>query len=462
MKKGYFQTTLFIFRRDLRLQDNTGLIYALKHSKQVIPCFIFTPEQVGRNPYRSVHSLQFMIESLEDLEEELKKRGAKLYLFYGRPQTIIRQCIEKLSIDAVFANRDYTPYSQKRDRLLEAECKKGGVAFKLFDDALLHIPEETCKKNHEPYLIFSPYYSHASHLKVEKPKPNRIDRYFKGAIPFSRSSILFAEILPERSVTQAVRGGRRAANKTLQTLYRFSNYAEERDFPALHRTTHLSAYLKFTILSPREVYFAIVKAFSKQHPLIRALYWRDFFSSIALFFPHVFKGAFYEKFNRIKWNYDRSAFKKWCRGETGFPIVDAGMKEMNETGVMHNRVRMITASFLIKDLLIDWRWGERYFAQNLVDYDPAVNNGNWQWSASTGCDAQPYFRIFNPWTQQRKFDPDCAYIKQWIPSLRELEPKVIHRWFDEKTHSLCPKYPPPMVDHEQQVKKALKAYRAVV
>lgn len=445
-----YQKSLFLFRRDLRLEDNTGLIYALKHSETVIPAFIFTPEQIERNPYRSDHCLKFMIESLEDLVGQLAKKGSKLYLFSGKSEEILEKCIAKLHIDALVVNRDYTPYSIQRDKKLEKVCKVEKIAFHSFDDALLHPPEETVKSDGKPYSIFTPYFRNASKLEVVSPVPNRNSNYFKGQIPFAESRALLAKMLPE--VDCDFKGGRTEALKILKKLSGFKNYEKLRDFPEEDYTTHLSPYLKFTVCSPREVY-------SHSNPaLVRSLYWRDFFTGIGFFFPHVFKGCFHPKYDRLKWSNDKSAFKRWCEGKTGFPIVDAGMRQMNQTGFMHNRVRMIAASFLVKDLHINWQWGEKYFAQMLIDYDPAVNNGNWQWVASTGCDAQPYFRIFNPWNQQKKFDPECIYIKKWIPELSQLSPKIIHAWHEEKHHSECPKYPEPMLQHEAEAKKALASY----
>jgi len=456
-----FEKALFIFRRDLRLEDNTGLIYALKNSKAVIPCFIFTPEQIESNAYRSDHCLKFMIESLRDLEEQLNDRKAKLYFFQGKPEEIIQQCIDKLSIDAVIINRDYTPYSCKRDAKIESVCKKHKIAFSSFDDALLNPPEETLKKDQKPYTIFTPYFKNASKLEIPAPIPNRAKNYFRGIISFSKNSSILSKILPKQAIQNELAGGRKEALKLLKKLNTKKTYAKLRDFPAEDGTTHLSAYLKFNVCSPREVYEAICLQLGSHHDLIRSLYWRDFFTSIAFFFPHVFKGAFHPKYDKMKWSYDKKAFEKWCQGMTGFPIVDAGMREMSATGLMHNRSRMITGSFLVKDLHIDWRWGEKYFAQHLIDYDPAVNNGNWQWVASTGCDAQPYFRIFNPWNQQKKFDPECLYIKKWIPELQDVPPKVIHTWCDKKHLIKECNYPTPMIDHASEAKKALKAYRAL-
>lgn len=455
----HYQKSLFIFHRDLRLEDNTALIQALENSALVIPCFIFTPEQIEHNPYRSDHCLQFMIESLEDLVKQLYNKMGKLYVFYGNPEDIVKQCIQEIHIDAVFTNRDYTPYSQQRDDKILAVCKKHHINFQVFDDALIHAPENTLKSDGTPYTIFTPFYRSASNLKVDEPKKNILKNYFTNSISFDRGVEIFEKILPNRFSTNALQGGRSNALKILANLNSYSDYELHRNFPKDNKTTHLSAYLKFTACSPREVYHAICKHFGKQHDLIRELFWRDFFTSIAYFFPHVFKGAFREKYNQVEWNNDKEIFDRWCNGTTGFPIVDAGMREMNATGFMHNRVRMIVASFLVKDLHIDWRWGERYFAQQLIDYDPAVNNGNWQWAASTGCDAQPYFRIFNPWNQQKKFDEEAIYIKRWIPELKELSPKIIHEWYKENGNLFNKGYPYPIVDHAVESKIALERYR---
>ncbi|MBS0622467.1 MAG: deoxyribodipyrimidine photo-lyase [Verrucomicrobia bacterium] len=452
--KKIFKKSLFLFRRDLRLEDNTGLIFALHHSETVIPAFIFTPEQIEHNPYRSEHCLKFMLESLKDLEEQLKQKGGKLYLFRGKPKEIVDQCIRNLHIDALIVNRDYTPYSTKRDEALAQLCKNHDLPFHSFDDVLLHPPEETLKKDGKPYAIFTPYFRNAAAKTVLLPVANRGKNYFHGDIPFAEGISLKPDI------KNSLPGGRGEGLKILNRLGEFAAYETRRNFPADEEgSTHLSPYLKFNVCSPREVYAAISHHLHLHHALIRSLYWRDFFSSIAFFFPHVFQGAFHPKFDQLKWSEDHHVFSRWCEGTTGFPIVDAGMREMNQTGFMHNRVRMIAASFLVKDLQIDWRWGEKYFAQTLVDYDPAVNNGNWQWVASTGCDAQPYFRIFNPWNQQKKFDPDGFYIKKWIPELKNLAPKILHQWYQEKYHSESPTYPVPMVNHEEAIKETLKNYR---
>lgn len=423
--------SLFIFRRDLRLEDNTGLIAALNSSLTVISAFIFTPEQLKDNPYKSNRCLQFMLESLVDLDQKLQKKKSSLHLFEGSPTTIVERCIEELKIDAVFVNRDYTPYSISRDASLKALCDQKKIPFFSFDDALLNPPEACLKKDHTPYVVFTPYFRHVVKIPVDPPKVNHHLNYFEGSIPFSLPPSYLTKMIEKLKLGNPMKGGR----------------------IELKGITHLSPYLKFTTYSPREIFF------STQDPLLkRALYWRDFFTSIAFHFPHVFHGAFHKKFDQLSWSNDEEIFRRWCEGKTGFPIVDAGMRQLNQTGFISNRMRMITASFLIKDLHIDWRWGERYFAKNLIDYDPAVNNGNWQWVASTGCDAVPYFRIFNPWTQQKRFDPDCSYIKQWITEIRDLSPKLIHNWYKETVDL---EYPRPLLDHSIEAKKTLHIYKSL-
>ena len=452
-----FQRALFIFRRDLRLEDNTGLIFALKNSKEVIPCFIFTPEQIENNPYRSNHCLQFMLESLEDLEDEIASKRGKLYLFYGVPEAVVEECIQKLHVDAVIVNRDYTPYSMKRDNKINTSCKKAGIPFLSFNDLLLNPPETTLKADKNPYAIFTPFYRNASQFDIPIPAKNPYHNYYSTPIPFAKDSTIYKKILPTRK--EQSHGGRKNGLTLLKNTDKFSDYKEIRDIPSIKGTTLLSSHLKFTTCSPREVYWTILRQLGPSSELIRSLYWRDFFTSIVFYFPQVFFASFHHKFDKIKWSNNKEVFAKWCQGITGFPIVDAGMREMNATGFMHNRVRMIVASFLVKDLHIDWRWGEKYFAQTLIDYDPAVNNGNWQWAASTGCDAQPYFRIFNPWLQAAKFDPDCSYIKQWIPELAAIPAAKIHKWYIEENHSHCKGYPAPIVDHSIESKIALEAYK---
>ncbi|MBM3193588.1 MAG: deoxyribodipyrimidine photo-lyase [Chlamydiae bacterium] len=449
-----YQKALFIFRRDLRIVDNTGLLYALTHAKEVVCLFIFTPEQIEKNPYRSDFCLNFMLDSLKDLEETINNLGGKLFYCYEHPDVAVSKCIAELGIDLVCVNSDYTPYSKERDQKIEDVCNKNEILFKTFHDLLLHPPEELLKANQEPYTVFTPFYKNGSKFRVNHPKPNEHKNYFKGPLSFAENSSIFKRILPNR--VETFKGGRKEALLILNKISNFELYEKERDFPALEKTTHLSPHLKFTTVSPREVYYFVAKAFGNQHPLIRSLYWRDFFSLICHYFPFVFRSSFHPKFDKLEWDDNDELFNRWCEGRTGFPIIDAGMRQLNQTGYMHNRVRMIVASFLVKDLHIDWRKGEKYFATHLVDYDPAVNNGNWQWCASTGCDAQPYFRIFNPWSQQLKFDPDCEYIKKWIPELKDETAKTIHNWHLQEYET---NYPLPIIDHSIESKQTLAYYK---
>jgi deoxyribodipyrimidine photo-lyase len=443
-----YKRALHIFRRDLRLEDNTALNAALTSSGEVIPCFIFNDTQVAPNPYRSRNGLAFMIESLEELAGDLKKAGSELLILHGAHHEVVGKLIKELQIDAVFFNKDYTPFSRKRDEAIAKECKVHDVACIQCSDALLTEPSEFGKDDGRPYTVYTPFFKKASKLSV--PTPTRMS---KGNLV--KSSLKGARVTPrdfwptDSSPQRCSIGGRSQALGILEAISGFKNYEEERNLPALKGTTLLAPHNKFGTVSIREVYHSVARALGVGHTLIRELYWRDFFTHIAWHFPHVFGHAFNRQYDKIEWNDDNKLFQKWCKGETGFPIVDAGMKELVETGFMHNRVRMIVASFLVKDLHISWQKGEKFFAQYLTDYDPAVNNGSWQWAASTGCDAQPYFRIFNPWLQQKRFDPDCVYIKRWLPQLKQLSAKYIHTMYEEDiTRSVD--YPKPVVEHSVQ------------
>lgn len=427
----YYKKSIFIFRRDLRLHDNTGLIAALNKSEEVLPCFIFDDTQITPHPYLSIPGFKFMTDSLKDLDMSLRNYGSCLLLFRGNPVEIVEEIIKNEGIECVFVNRDYTPFSRKRDERLSEACSRMGIAFESYSDLLLNSPEKTLKKDGKPYSIFSPYFKNAYQLRIPEPEMIRENKFMKKCSENNfRHEILLSEALGFPSPLSETDGGRSACLKILNNIHRFFEYEEKRDAPSLEMTTGLSAHLKFGTCSVREAYHAIKKTLGSEFmepgfPLIRQLYWRDFFTHIAYFFPRVFGHSFHEKYDNIRWENDEKKFKAWCEGRTGFPFVDAGMRQLNETGFMHGRLRMICAAFLVKDLHIDWRWGERYFASRLTDYDPSVNNGNWQWAASTGCDSQPYFRIFNPWTQQKKFDPECKYIKKWIPELRKYPSEAI-------------------------------------
>lgn len=455
--------TLVIFRRDLRFEDNTALHEALSTASCVIPCFIINPDQVGAaNPYRGDHALQFMIESLKELDEEFRKRGGKLYLFYGKPGLILEHLIQAESIAAVFVNKDYTPYSRTRDERLENICLKRNVVWKSYADTLLIEPEKGVSDSGKPYQIFTPFFKKQSGQIIAPPR--KLITNGAADSRLARHPIVgekerdFLDTLIDRPIKLYSAGGRSSALSLIETLSNLTSYEQTHNLPALD-TSNLSPHNKFGTLSIREAYHAIANSLGKNHPLIRQLYWRDFFYHVAWFNPHVFGHAYNREYDHLTWSENVEHFKRWQDGVTGFPLVDAGMRQMNETGFMHNRVRMVVASFLIKDLHINWLWGEKYFAQKLEDYDPAVNNGNWQWVASTGCDHQPYFRIFNPWLQQKRFDPECIYIKRWIPELRSYDPKRIHQ--QSNGTGALGAYPAPMVQHAKESALSLALYKSI-
>lgn len=441
-----YQRSLHIFRRDLRTFDNTALNAALNASKEVATCFIFNDAQVREHRYRSVNGLAFMIESLEELEKEISAKGGKLLFLHGDPKAVVSELIAKLGIQAVFVNKDYTPFSRERDASLAAMCTDMGIPFHAHADLLLTDPESFGKDDGKPYTVFTPFYKKASKLAVPKPHESR----GKFASPTYDRTVSPRDLWPSISAPQRLSiGGRSHGLAILQTIGSFKKYEEERNLPALRGTTILAPHNKFGTVSVREVYHAIASTLGAAHSLIREVYWRDFFTHIAWHFPHVFGHAFNRVYDKIRWNDNEEEFDLWCSGRTGFPIVDAGMRELVTTGFMHNRVRMIVASFLVKDLHINWQRGEEFFARHLTDYDPCVNNGSWQWAASTGCDAQPYFRIFNPWLQQKRFDPDCDYVKRWVPELANVGKSALHTLFEEELFRPS-NYPAPIVDHSRQ------------
>lgn len=431
-------------------------------SDKVIPIFVLDPRQVDPHPYRSTAALEFMCDALIDLDKSLQKIGGPLTIISGIAEEAILELARFTSAQAVFVNRDVTPFSRTRDKSLNKGCRAAGIDFYSYDDITLNAPEIVVKKDGKPYTVFTPYYKSASQLPVPPPALFKFETL---VAPTANQlvKISASELIPllklERNPDLAVRGGRTAALAILKQIEEYKNYANVRDRPDQFGTTRLSAYLKFGCISIREIWQVVQMILGNSHPLSRQFYWRDFYYQIAWHFPRVFGAAFQKKYDNIEWDDNSAAFNAWCKGMTGFPFVDAGMRELIKTGFMHNRVRMVVASFLTKDLHIDWREGERFFAQHLVDYDPAVNNGNWQWAASTGCDAQPYFRIFNPWLQQKKFDPDTVYIRQWVPELSRLEAATIHNLWKHKPDNL--EYPAPLVDHAIESAKAKKRFQMI-
>ncbi|MFP4655815.1 MAG: cryptochrome/photolyase family protein [Methanohalobium sp.] len=455
---GNYNRSLFIFRRDLRFDDNTGLDSALQQSTYVIPCFIFDPRLIENKTNFNSNAYQFLIESLEDLKAQLDEEGAKLYFFYGTAEKIVENLTSKKLVDAVFVNRDYTPFSKKRDDAIQKICEKYEVDFISYDDLTLHNPDDIKTQKGTPYTVFTPFFKKASRFEVDTPETLTRKNFYTDEIEDELKGLNYS-LSYDKNESIHVKCGRLNAIQILDSLEKFRSYEYERDCPYMDATTGLSAHNKFGTVSIREFYYSVIDKLDKSHPLVAQLYWRDFYTYLAHHFPYMFKQSFKKKFDAIEWENDPDKFNRWCEGKTGFPIVDAGMRELNHTGYMHNRVRMIVASFLVKDLHIDWRWGERYFARKLVDYDKSVNNGNWQWSASSGPDAQPFFRIFNPWSQQKKFDPECIYIKKWVEELEDEPCKVIHNLENRSTS--IPNYPEPMIDHKSERGRALDMYRSV-
>ncbi|MCS3924686.1 cryptochrome/photolyase family protein [Methanosalsum natronophilum] len=457
----YHDISLFIFRRDLRLEDNTGLIEALNHSREVIPCFIFDPRQSHiNNKYFSQTAFKFMLNSLTDLNSRLNKMGSRLIVLKGLPVDIISKMGTDLGLSAVFMNTDYTPFSIRRDTAISEICDKENMDLVKFHDSLLTVPGDVLSGSGKPYSVFTPFYKKAASMEVEYPRANDMNNYFTDKLELEDEYGASGIIQEQNLSTANIEGGRTGGLRILDSLDSHVDYDTNRDYPYIDSTTHLSPHNKFGTVSIREVYHTISSELGSGHSLIRQLYWRDFYTHLAYHNPHVFGNAFKTKFDNIEWLNDKEHFQRWCSGTTGFPLIDAGMRQLNDTGYMHNRVRMLTASFLTKDLHIDWRWGEKYFASKLIDYDPCVNNGNWQWSASTGSDAQPYFRIFNPWTQQKKFDPECKYIKQWIPELKDTEPGIIHNWMKTDLSEYS-QYPKPIVDHARERNLTLSIFKSV-
>lgn len=442
--------SLFLFRRDLRVADNSGLLAAAALSDQVTACFILDPEIMSRH---QTHDFRwtFLLASLADLDRQVTECGGSLRVLQGNPAEAVARLLQSGRYSAVHVNRDYTPYARRRDRQLSRICEQNGVRFEVHADALLNEPEAVLKRDGSPYVIFTPYYRAAVGHRIAPPV-------------YQRPANLAGEDAPGQSWRDAPKparqtgllptAGRAGALETLRHIDRFRDYDKTRDYPALPGTSRLSAHLRFGTCSVREVWHRVASTFGPQHSLVRQLYWRDFFTQVAHHFPRVFGHAFKRQYDRIAWRADQATLVRWQEGRTGFPIVDAAMHELVATGYMHNRVRMVTASFLTKNLHIDWRIGEAFFARYLIDYDPAVNNGNWQWAASTGCDAQPWFRVFNPWRQQVKFDPDGSYIKQWIPALADWPASRIHKLERDPSG-----YLPPMVDLKRSAEDIKAAFR---
>jgi deoxyribodipyrimidine photo-lyase len=454
-----YENGLFIFRRDFRVIDNNGLNLANSLCKHIYPIFIFTPEQVtSANKFKSNNAVQFMIESLDDLSSQISKMGGHLICFYGENNSIVSYLIKALDINLVCFNADYSPYAIKRELGIIKICDNNGISIDYGHDYYLHPPGTIVNGQGNPYQKFTPFYNVASKMKVDLPESGKKIHFASASKHLQHTISLdnaFKRFVGKENPDILVHGGRNNAIKQMKIAAKnINNYSTTRN-ELFHSTSQLSAYIKFGCLSIREVY----KTFRLKHEFIRQLFWRDYYAGILYSFPQVLGKALKQNYNKIKWHHNSKWFKAWTKGETGFPVVDAGMRQLNETGYMHNRARLIVSSFLVKTLLISWEEGEKYFATKLTDYDPASNNGNWQWQSGSGADSQPYFRIFNPWNQQEEHDPNCEYIKTWIPELTSLEPKIIHNWETEWKNYKDIRYGKPICDYKEQKEKCLKMYK---
>jgi deoxyribodipyrimidine photo-lyase len=420
---------VFWFRRDLRLEDNTGLNKALDSGLPVLPIFIFDDEIIGELAADDAR-ISFIYGSLSRIDNELHKSGSSLYVQKGKPVDVFKKLIVSFDVNSVFINKDYEPFAIMRDKAVSDILNKKQISMLSFKDQVIFEENDVLKPDKKPYTIFTPYskkwlseFRELTHWNNKQIHPGS-ENFYKAAFHF-----------PSLEETGFKKSPVMVSPYNITVIREYDKF---RDLPAEDATTHLSPHLRFGTVSIRSMAEIAMK---ENIMFLRELIWREFFMQILFHFPNVVTENFRPVYDYIQWRNNENEFKKWCRGETGYPIVDAGMRQLNETGFMHNRVRMITAGFLCKDLLIDWRWGEAYFAEKLLDYELSSNNGNWQWAAGTGCDAAPYFRVFNPEFQQKKFDPKKDYVRRWVKDL-------------EKSG-----YPEKMVDHNIAYHRAIDAYK---
>jgi deoxyribodipyrimidine photo-lyase len=432
----------FWFRRDLRLLDNSGLYHALRSGNKVLPVFIFDSNILDELTDKTDARVTFIFDTVQSLKKEIQHRGGDLEVRYGEPLEIWKQLASEFDIESVYTNHDFESYALRRDKRVSEFLSTKGINFLTFKDHVIFEKSEVVKDDGKPYTIFTPYKRkwieklHSKALKTES------DFFYFSSYP---SDQLTANFLIRNENINGPALGEMGFNRTDIEIPspsinsgKILKYDKTRDFPSLDATSHLGLHFRFGTISIRE---KARKAYTLNHVFLNELIWRDFYAQILFHFPHVEKGAFRPEYDSIEWKNDEADFEAWREGKTGYPIVDAGMRQLASTGFMHNRVRMITASFLTKHLLIDWRWGEAWFAQKLLDFDLASNNGGWQWAAGCGTDAAPYFRIFNPQAQTDKFDKDYAYIKKWVPEFGT-------------TH-----YAKPIVDHKHARERCLEVYK---
>ncbi len=421
--------SLFWFRRDLRLTDNVGLYQALSSEFPVLPIFIFDQNILDRLTNKNDRRVDYIHQVLTQINVLLKSRGSALKTFYGSPLDIFKMLVDEFAIQTVFCNRDYEPSAIRRDTEIYNFLNERDIRFQACKDQAIFDKNDIVKNDSSPYTIYTPYAKKwREKLKVEHYKSYNIK--LENLYPQSFSEIISLDDIGFGKTDMVFE------NPTLKVGI-IDQYDKFRDYPALQKTTQLGIALRFGTISIRK---CVAFAIKHNQIWLSELIWREFFMQILYHFPAVEQESFKKQYDHIKWQNDETEFEKWCAGKTGFPMVDAGMRQLNETGYMHNRARMVAASFLCKHLLIDWRWGETYFAGKLNDYDLSANNGNWQWAAGSGCDATPYFRVFNPTTQIEKFDKNLEYIKKWLPEFG------------------TDAYPPPIVEHSFARDRALRVY----
>lgn len=415
MSRNYFW-----YRRDLRFYDNVALSIA-SNSELPVQCIFIFDENIISDLPKDDKRLSFIHKHLLEIDEKLREKGSSLRIEKGDPYAVWSKILREESVNTVYVNEDYEPSAIARDNLIEALCEENSLGFESFKDQVVFGKNDVLKGDGTPYTVFTPFkkrwlaqFDMGEHAKNHTVGDNFVQTDF--ALP-SLQDIGF--IAQDISMYASVNWDA------------IDDYDEHRNFPAIEGTTYLGVHLRFGTVSQRQL---IRKFFEVNQTFISELIWREFFMQILFHFPQVTKDSFKKKYDAIEWRNDEAEFKKWCKGETGYAIVDAGMRQLNETGWIHNRVRMVVASFLCKHLLIDWRWGEAYFAEKLMDFDLSANNGNWQWAAGSGCDAAPYFRVFNPYEQIKKFDKQLEYIKKWVPELNELnyQPMVEHKFARER------------------------------
>ena len=465
---------LFWFRRDLRTTDNAGLYHALKSARRVHCVFVFDREILDALPDKKDRRVEFIWECVRELDSALKKCGGGLMVRHARADELIPALACELKVDAVFTNEDYEPQAIARDLTVRDQLMKSNIGFHAFKDTVIFEKDEILTQVGGTYSVFTPYKN--AWLK-------KLDEFQLKAYPVEKYCARLAKPLPSEKLmalekigfartnlkSLGIEGGADAAQKLLTDFAkRISDYQHARDFPAVKGVSYLSIHNRFGTISIRELArtaHAAAQGNAGAATWLSELIWRDFYFQILYHHPHAAQSAFRREYDAIQWPNDKTLFNAWCEARTGYPIIDAAMLQINETGYMHNRLRMIVASFLTKDLLIDWRWGEKYFADNLNDFDLSANNGGWQWAASTGCDAQPYFRIFNPVTQSERFDPQGKFIRRYLPVLKNVPDKFIHApWtWPPLEQQACgviigTDYPAPIVDHATQRVAALALY----